>query len=535
MASSTHDPAPSVLHPERALLNPVWIAALALLVVNDHVLKGSGLLPGALTGKLSDFAGLLVAPALLAALLRVRDRERLAACHVAVGSVFAGIQLSAPLADGWSALMGLFGHPWLITRDPSDLLALPMLWLSWRALTPAMQRPLLAGLRQAAAACLGVFGLWATVATSDDGGDCCGDWGETDGGFEDVFGDLVINNANDHDLAIYVRPLRDAVEIDCAEVKKDPAAALPEHAFGEAVHWVLPGRTNLPISGRGGECGAVWVGGEGIPEQLLFWRAVEFSETNFPGQYFDLAELPVAGAAVVFEGEGLASWAGGERFLFSPPHSIPELPASCEPGSVDRIELDSGLPIQRPLELIALDYGPDGCFELELLDLLNQPATWTSYLCAPEHALPFVAGERIRFDPTNSVGVLTRLLDFDTLDVARDEQGRSVRETTILRGASSLASIEVVLEHDLQASPRVACAWQPDDHCANSEQVFDVRVAETAELVAAGDEPVMFEELDYVRGFTLVHGQKRAVSDADCGAELGLDLDAVITAGVPTP
>ena len=52
------------------LCHPLPIAAVLVLTLNDHVLKGSGLLPGWLTGKLSDFAGLFFFPLLLAALAR---------------------------------------------------------------------------------------------------------------------------------------------------------------------------------------------------------------------------------------------------------------------------------------------------------------------------------------------------------------------------------------------------------------------------------------------------------------------------------
>ena len=45
------------LFSERALLHPLWVAALVLLVVNDHLLKGAGLVPGVVTGKLSDTQG----------------------------------------------------------------------------------------------------------------------------------------------------------------------------------------------------------------------------------------------------------------------------------------------------------------------------------------------------------------------------------------------------------------------------------------------------------------------------------------------
>ncbi|HET7501896.1 MAG TPA: hypothetical protein VFK02_12855 [Kofleriaceae bacterium] len=43
----------------RALTRPIAIAAIALLVVNDHVLKAA--YPGFVTGKLSDFAGMMFA------------------------------------------------------------------------------------------------------------------------------------------------------------------------------------------------------------------------------------------------------------------------------------------------------------------------------------------------------------------------------------------------------------------------------------------------------------------------------------------
>ena len=49
------------------LLHPVVVAALLLLLVNDHLLKGSGLLPGWVTGKLSDVACLILLPVALKA------------------------------------------------------------------------------------------------------------------------------------------------------------------------------------------------------------------------------------------------------------------------------------------------------------------------------------------------------------------------------------------------------------------------------------------------------------------------------------
>ncbi|KYF51085.1 hypothetical protein BE08_09470, partial [Sorangium cellulosum] len=115
------------LRSRRSLLHPLWLGALALLVLNDHALKGSGLLPGWLTGKLSDLAGLLVAPAALAALLRVSSRRGFLGAHVATGAVFSAINLAPQAARAVEALMALTPLPWRITVDPTDLMALPAL------------------------------------------------------------------------------------------------------------------------------------------------------------------------------------------------------------------------------------------------------------------------------------------------------------------------------------------------------------------------------------------------------------------------
>src|SRR5688572_756580 len=80
------------------LSRPAWWVALALLLINDHLLKGSGLLPGWLTGKLSDVAGLLMAPPLLVVLAGARARAARLACFAAVALVFAAIKLHAPAA-----------------------------------------------------------------------------------------------------------------------------------------------------------------------------------------------------------------------------------------------------------------------------------------------------------------------------------------------------------------------------------------------------------------------------------------------------
>jgi len=81
------------------LTHPLWWAALGLLVVNDDMLKGRGIVPGWLTGKLSDFAFLIVAPVLFAAMLPLALRGRRVLATVAVVAVYTAADLSRAASD----------------------------------------------------------------------------------------------------------------------------------------------------------------------------------------------------------------------------------------------------------------------------------------------------------------------------------------------------------------------------------------------------------------------------------------------------
>jgi cysteine-rich repeat protein len=139
---------------------------LALLALNDHVFKTGQLLPSWMTGKLSDFAGMIVAPALFALVVRARTERALVFCHVAVGVVFSAIQLSPGFAAVWSAAMGLLGSPWTIVCDVTDLTALPALWISWKVLVPIMRRAPRGWLRRGSERLLAALGLLFCLATS---------------------------------------------------------------------------------------------------------------------------------------------------------------------------------------------------------------------------------------------------------------------------------------------------------------------------------------------------------------------------------
>jgi len=147
-------------------------------------------LPGVVTGKLSDLAGLFALPLLLAALtaLALRPRSRrvldgIGLAAVAVVSLgFALVKASPPIAAAVSSVWS-FVLPTRLGADPADLLTLavaPLAYVAWvrtdaapRVLTPARRRgstvALLTRLGRAAMITIAVIvGTAVTTATSCD-------------------------------------------------------------------------------------------------------------------------------------------------------------------------------------------------------------------------------------------------------------------------------------------------------------------------------------------------------------------------------
>lgn len=146
---------------------PPTLLALAVLALNDHVLKHSW--PSFTTGKLSDVAGLVVAPVLVAlplTLLRV-PRAPLVAL-VATGAGFTWVKttyLGAAVASAaWTHVWGTS----VVLCDPTDLLALPALAAAWIVMQRALRDR--ATVRRRAGLAVGAlvlpFAVVATAATS---------------------------------------------------------------------------------------------------------------------------------------------------------------------------------------------------------------------------------------------------------------------------------------------------------------------------------------------------------------------------------
>jgi xanthosine utilization system XapX-like protein len=154
------------------LAAPASVLALVVLALNDHVLKEAW--PGVVTGKLSDVAGLVVAPLLLAVLLAVIGLRRPAPWAVALTGVgFVLTKTSTAGAEVTSAVWSLTGVPTMIRSDPTDLWALPALGLAWWVDRSVRRAPIVPWRRTAALAAGAAVlpcAVLATAATSCDNG-----------------------------------------------------------------------------------------------------------------------------------------------------------------------------------------------------------------------------------------------------------------------------------------------------------------------------------------------------------------------------
>lgn len=514
------------LHPARALVSPAWLAALVVLAVNDHLLKGSGLLPGAITGKLSDFAGMIVAPVLLAALLRVRTRRGLLACCAAVGAVFAGINVSPAIADAWSWLMG-FVWPWHITVDPTDLVALPALALGWRALVPAMTRPLPAlppmvpQMAQASAVAIGGFFCMATSEHEpppDDWEDTTDSWDTTDTGdadYQDFSADVYLHNGTTHDVRVRTRSLRPDVLLDCLTVEEDPGLLLSESLFGEGQTVLLPPSTNVGARdmNESRECYAVRVEGDMFASPVvLFWHGFDISTSLIDGDIDDPA-LHTEGAVLLGDSGAQVVVQESRSPIVFAVNEVPPPEAFIPGPDEDRLAW-SDPPFGEHL-LASVEVGPDGCV---VSRVEGDDANW--YLCVPEKSFPFAAGEWIRVSD-----------NFGTLEIQRIPDPQSpIAVPTAQLSLSRGNTLPAVTDLVLAGKPDYSFAIAPDPVCGTVARPSDITVrfeggevvhllpGESTTLAGTGRELTLW----------VAHAEDRVVLDPECAEgpdALGSDIE----------
>lgn len=375
------------------LLHPVWWAALGLLVVNDHALKHLGLLPGWLTGKLSDVAGMIVAPVLLAAALRTRTVAARAAAFAWVAAVFTLMKVLPAGARAAESLAALAGLDWRVVADPTDvlaLLAMPVAW--WVCDRPAPRR-------ERAVHSLGVaLSAGACVATSQPVPPS-----PTLPWTTAVF----VANRTSRQVDVRVRWING--DLACALVRDHAPAALSHATFsGErvTVHLALDrtvpldrGNAALVAGGNafpGGDptrdgglttmgCEAALVQADGLPETVVFWTRT--TQGQVPGQ-LRTTEHPDGGVDLVDgASEGLLALHTVDPevqvFPLDPAGPICAAPTSQYYG------WSAGV-TNHTATVEAVRVQADGCMRVSFRGEVTPMS-----VCAPREAFPFVAGDEV--------------------------------------------------------------------------------------------------------------------------------------------
>lgn len=362
-----------------ALRQPLLWVAVAVLLVNDHLLKGSGLLPGALTGKLSDFAWLVVAPAFLGALVGVRGRPAAAAVIGGIAALFTATELSATAAAQAAELAGRLGVPTRLWADPTDLIALSVLPITWHVMTQPdgveRPRPLSAPLGR-----LGMgLGIFASIATTNPPPR---DPTWTTGAF--------LFNATGGSLDVRVRWTSAAVE--CDALSEAPLErAVSGVIFDEAITYRLepdetvplervdPRAPTVPLPSTG-RCQLALVAVDGAPDTIVIVppdvvtaRATQVGGLDMPGRAV-VVSIGAAGLEIA-PGDDLV-WGLRDDRAWAP--DCAAVPAALQVSW-------SGLPNQivRSRRL-----GPDGCTEL-VFD------AGRAFLCVPPELVPFAVGDAV--------------------------------------------------------------------------------------------------------------------------------------------
>jgi len=374
----------------------VWWVCLVVLVLNDHVLKGAGVLPGWLTGKLSDVAGLVVAPVLAAVLLRAQTPRARWVAFAVVALPFAALNLSSAFAHAVEALTAALGVPWRVTVDPTDLCALVVLPVAaWVLQRPARAPGVVVRRRSAWVPRVGaVLASVACMATSRVEDVPPGQW-QTDA--------YVLNRSGE---ARDVRLRWVSGEIDCDRVQREPGRYLTPTMFsGLRVTFRVEASETIPLQraaalaasadtgpdapppGDARTCDAVMIGVDGMPDTLAFW-------SSLPAR--GVALRPAAAANTAGQVD-LAMATGGQLRLEAPSGDVrlevvPVLdqPSACAPVGL-RYEWTGAVPVDT-VEARTLRDAPGGCTAVEYRDPGDQGGTL--YLCMPREVIPFAAGER---------------------------------------------------------------------------------------------------------------------------------------------
>lgn len=395
-------------HPRPALLSPIFWVALAVLAINDHVLKGAGILPGEITGKLSDLAGMIVAPVVLVALLGLRARAAKAAAFAVVALGFATLELSPAAAAAWDRALGAIGIPSRSWADPSDLVGLAMLPIAWwlvreRSLPEQVEDTGLARALQKSALVLGLFACAATTEAPPP----VPQW---------TTGAWIHNRTAD---PIDVRLRWADAGLSCAFLDEaDLGAAAAPAVFGDGATFRLEPGDTVPIEpddarvalgampdGSRHECDLVRVSIDGLDDTVVFWEMR--TEQQVPTLLDpDVETVPEGRLSVVEEGDGLALEHDTSYRSAPLQERASPAPAECGGRGEGIAHSDLGVLDAHDWTVTARSLLVDGCTELELARIDEPTVELAIFLCVPGDFVPFEPGDVIGLEAPPAEGVV---------------------------------------------------------------------------------------------------------------------------------
>jgi len=368
----------------------IWWLALAVLVLNDHLLKTAW--PGALTGKLSDFAGLFVATTLVAAGLGPEPKVRRALAFASVVVPFCAINLHPYAAEALVTALSWVGIGWRVTVDPTDLMSLLVLPAAWRFFDPRPNPPVAArglgwrdraALACGAAACLATSVAPASFRTS-----------------------AFIVNFTGEPAEIRVRRYGGAIDCDAfddlavdatPELRGRLARALDPSLFTDGKLFALEDSGVLPLDSSDlqfedlgeDDCGVVIVQAEGLPSQIIWTRG---GETISVGERLSDGADPenVPRAQIELRGQT------GRLALTS--HGPPTIPIARDIVAEACAELGGAIAAALPVrslpfeaDVLRVEALPDGCLDIALTWDDNPAPQDGVVLCLPGELWPFAS------------------------------------------------------------------------------------------------------------------------------------------------
>jgi len=354
--------------PRNPLESPFWWLALVTLLLNDHVLKTAGVLPGVLTGKLSDFAGLVVAPVLLVALLRATSLRARLAGFGAVAAGFSVVKLSAAAAGAAAAALGAIGIPSRIIADPTDLIALAVLPAAFLLTTPRPAETPTGPARSFVGRAGLVVGMIACMATSQAEGPSNSEWDTT----------AFLLNSTGAPLDVRIRYYDG--EIDCEALGDRAARALAPSAFGEGVLFHLNASETVPLSqvdvlAAAGQldvffepespsCEVVLIQSDGLPSTIAWWSDLPVVSVPLAFSSMELDNMPALK-------DGLVTLMLEEKELKAVPRGLVKadvaresIEASSCPAQGESFQWSGVTFSDGEFTIASVDSLPDGCLDI---------------------------------------------------------------------------------------------------------------------------------------------------------------------------